>query len=66
MLKPQEKYEEVFSKMSYSNRIQHYYDELAACLPENQREVIDQLADSVYKAGYLDGFRDALFFADMD
>ena len=66
MLKPQEKHEDVFMKMEYPEKVRYYSNILKELIPEIQYENIEGLAEAVYKAAYLDGFKDALFFADID
>jgi len=65
MIKPQEKHEDVFVKLDYPDKVRDYYNMLTEKLPNHQREYVDFLTEGVYKAAYLDGFKDALFFADI-
>lgn len=66
MIKPQEKHEDIFIKADYPEKAKYYYNLLAEKLSNHQCEYIDFLTEAVYKAAYLDGFKDALFFADLD
>jgi len=65
MIKPQEKYDDVYGKFDYPDKVKDYYNMLIEKLPNHQCEYVDFLAEGVYKAAYLDGFKDALFFADL-
>lgn len=66
MEKPQEKYDKIFVKAGYSDRVKYYYDSIAETMTELQIEDLECLVDGVYKAGYLDGFQEALFFSERD
>lgn len=62
MIKPQEKYEELFAKDEYPERLQQEYERMKDRLKEMEGEDLDDLIDGVYKEAYLDGFKDALFY----
>lgn len=64
MIKPQQKHDAVFIKRDYPNKVMYYYNAIKEQLPCHQYEDIDALAEEVYKEGYTDGFKDALFFCD--
>jgi len=51
--------------LDYPDKVRDYYNMLTEKLPNHQREYVDFLTEGVYKAAYLDGFKDALFFADI-
>lgn len=60
--KPQMKDEEYFMKDEYPERIRQSYQKICEKLDEIQISDLDILADQIYKAAYLDGFQDALYF----
>lgn len=62
MIKPQEKYEAVFIKRDYPEKVMYYYEVIKEQLPEFKYEEINALAEEVYKEAYMDGFKDAMFF----
>ena len=64
MRKPQEK-NEWNIKSSYSERVQRSYELVSEEMDVIKLEYLDEMVDRVYKEAYLDGFRDALFFADL-
>ena len=64
MLKPQEKYEGIFIKAKYPDKAFYYYDGLKENLSDLQVEDLDALIEEIYKAAYMDGFKDALFFTN--
>lgn len=62
--KPQERVEEIGIKAPYSDTVMYYYELIKKSLPELEHENIQNMADAVYKAAYIDGFKDALFFTE--
>ena len=64
MIKPQEKYEGIFIKSQYPEKAFYYYNGLKENLTEIQVEDMNALIEEIYKAAYVDGFKDALFFTN--
>ena len=63
--KPQMKNEEEFMKQEYPEKTQQLYRIICDKLGEMQAEDLDMLIEQVYKAAYLDGFKDAVYFNDI-
>ena len=63
--KPQMKNEEEFMKQEYPEKTQQLYQIMCDKLGEIQTEDLDILIEQVYKAAYLDGFKDAMYFNDI-
>lgn len=62
MLKPQEKYEEQFTKECYPAKAEELKESIAEGLNDYQLGYLDELVDTIYSCGYLDGYNDAKFF----
>ena len=63
--KPQMKNEEEFMKQEYPEKTQQLYHLVCDKLGEMQDEDLDILIEQIYKAAYLDGFKDAVYFNDI-
>ena len=63
--KPQMKNEEEFMKQEYPEKTQQIYHLVCDKLGEMQDEDLDILIEQIYKAAYLDGFKDAVYFNDI-
>ena len=63
--KPQMKNEEEFMKLEYPEKTQQLYQIMCDKLGEMQDEDLDILIEQIYKAAYLDGFKDAVYFNDI-
>lgn len=62
MLKPQEKYEEQFTKLCYPAKAEELKECIAEGLNDCQLGYLDELIDIIYSCGYTDGYDDAKFF----
>lgn len=64
MQKPQEK-NDYYIKANYPHQVEELRESIAKKLTDTvYGEDLNRLIDAVYKAAYLDGFQDALFFKD--
>ncbi len=65
LVKPQLKDDEFFCKEVYADKLQNHFSLLCEKLDSPAVEDVEMLADMVYKAAYVDGFRDALYFKEL-
>ena len=65
LVKPQVKDDEFFCKEVYADKLQNHFSLLCEKLDSPAVEDVEMLADMVYKAAYLDGFMDALYFKEL-
>lgn len=65
LVKPQVKDDEFFCKEVYADKLQNHFSLLCEKLDSPAVEDVEMLADMVYKAAYVDGFRDALYFKEL-
>ena len=65
LVKPQVKDDEFFCKEVYADKLQNHFSLLCEKLDSPAVEDVDMLADMVYKAAYIDGFMDALYFKEL-
>ena len=65
LVKPQVKDEEFFCKEVYADKLQNHFSLLCEKLDSPAVEDVEMLADMVYKAAYIDGFMDALYFKEL-
>lgn len=65
LVKPQVKDDEFFCKEVYADKIQNHFSLLCEKLDSPAVEDVEMLADMVYKAAYIDGFMDALYFKEL-
>ena len=65
LVKPQVKDDEFFCKEVYADKLQNHFSLLCEKLDSPAVEDVEMLADMVYKAAYIDGFRDALYFKEL-
>ena len=63
--KPQMKNEEILIKSEYPEKIQQSYQCVCEKLNEMQISDMNMLIDQIYKAAYLDGFEDALYYKEI-
>ena len=63
--KPQMKNEEILIKSEYPEKIQQSYQWICRKLDDVQISELNLLTDRIYKAAYLYGFEDALYFKDI-
>lgn len=63
--KPQMNNEEEYMKPEYPEKTQQLYRIMCDKLGEIQAEDLDILIEQVYKAAYLDVFKDAMYFNDI-
>ena len=63
--KPQMKNEEILIKSEYPEKIQQSYQWVCGKLNEMQISDMNMLIDQIYKAAYLDGFEDALYYKEI-
>ena len=63
--KPQMKNEEILIKSEYTEKIQQSYQWVCEKLNEMQISDMNMLIDQIYKAAYLDGFEDALYYKEI-
>lgn len=64
MIKPQEKYDEVFNKAYFPARAEEMYDAVAETLSNVQIEYLNQMIEIVYCCGFTDGYDEGKFFYD--
>lgn len=64
MIKPQEKYDEVFNKTCFPARAEEMYDAVAETLTNIQVEYLNQMIEIVYCCGFTDGYDEGKFFYD--
>ena len=64
-VKPQVKDDEFFCKEVYADKLQNHFSLLCEKLDSPAVEDVEMLADMVYKAAYIDGFMDALYFKEL-
>ena len=62
MIKPQEKYEEEFSKASYPDAAERLREDIVKNMDEVQIGYLEELVDIIYCCGYTDGYDEARFF----
>ena len=65
LVKPQVKDDEFFCKEVYADKLQNHFSLLCEKLDSPAVEDVEMLADMVYKAAYIDGFMDALYFKEL-
>ena len=65
LVKPQVKDDEFFCKEVYDDKLQNHFSLLCEKLDSPAVEDVEMLADMVYKAAYIDGFMDALYFKEL-
>ena len=65
LVKPQVKDDECFCKEVYADKLQNHFSLLCEKLDSPAVEDVEMLADMVYKAAYIDGFMDALYFKEL-
>ena len=65
LVKPQVKDDEFFCKEVYADKLQNHFILLCEKLDSPAVEDVEMLADMVYKAAYIDGFMDALYFKEL-
>lgn len=65
LVKPQVKDDEFFCKEVYADKIQNHFSLLCEKLDSPAVEDVEMLANMVYKAAYIDGFMDALYFKEL-
>lgn len=65
LVKPQVKDDEFFCKEVYADKLQNHFSLLCEKLDSTAVEDVEMLADMVYKAAYIDGFMDALYFKEL-
>ena len=65
LVKPQVKDDEFFCKEVYADKLQNHFSLLCEKLDSPTVEDVEMLADMVYKAAYIDGFMDALYFKEL-
>ena len=65
LVKPQVKDDEFFCKDVYADKLQNHFSLLCEKLDSPAVEDVEMLADMVYKAAYIDGFMDALYFKEL-
>ena len=65
LVKPQVKDGEFFCKEVYADKLQNHFSLLCEKLDSPAVEDVEMLADMVYKAAYIDGFMDALYFKEL-
>lgn len=65
MIKPQEKYDEIFMKDCYPERAEELYEKVASNLNNVQEECLNQLIEVVYCCGFTDGYDEGKFFYDI-
>lgn len=65
LVKPQVKDDEFFCKEVYADKLQNHFSLLCEKLDSPAAEDVEMLADMVYKAAYIDGFMDALYFKEL-
>ena len=65
LVKPQLKDDEFFCKEVYADKLQNHFSLLCEKLDSPAVEDVEMLADMVYKAAYIDGFMDALYFKEL-
>ena len=65
LVKPQVKDDEFFCKEVYADKLQNHFSLLCEKLDSPAVEDVEMLADMVYKAAYIDGFMDALYFQEL-
>lgn len=63
--KPQMKNEEILIKSEYPEKIKQSYQWVCEKLNEMQISDMNMLIDQIYKAAYLDGFEDALYYKEI-
>lgn len=56
MLKPQEKYEEQFTKLCYPAKAEELKESIAEGINDYQLGYLDELIDIIYSCGYTDGY----------
>lgn len=64
MLKPQEKYDEIFIKECYPARAEQLYEEVSSKLENVEEEYLNQLIEIAYCCGFTDGYDEGKFFYD--
>ena len=65
LVKPQVKDDEFFCKEVYADKLQNHFSLLCEKLDSPAVKDVEMLADMVYKAAYIDGFMDALYFKEL-
>lgn len=65
LVKPQVKDDEFFCKEVYADKLQNHFSLLCEKLDSPAVEDVEMLANMVYKAAYIDGFMDALYFKEL-
>ena len=65
LVKPQVKDDEFFCKEVYADKLQNHFSLLCEKLDSPAVEDVEMLADMVYKAAYIDGFMDTLYFKEL-
>ena len=65
LVKPLVKDGEFFCKEVYADKLQNHFSLLCEKLDSPAVEDVEMLADMVYKAAYIDGFMDALYFKEL-